>query len=144
MKRSLLIPAVLALTATLAAPALAQPVTVSVEITGVRNSEGVIFGNLCAEGGQFPGPCFTYTGMGKAEQGTSTLGFFLVQPGRYALQIFHDENGNVMPDIPGEGFAFGNNITGGPTWEGAAITVAGPTTVSLTMRYQPAAPAAKE
>ncbi len=142
MKRSLFL---LALTATLAAPALAQPVTVSVEITGVKASEGVIFGNLCAEGdGPFPGPCLTYTGMAKAEQGTTSLGFFLVNPGRYALQVFHDEDGNVTPDITREGFAFGNNTTGRPTFEGAAITVAGPTTVSVTMRYPAAAEAPKE
>ncbi len=137
MKRSLFL---LAFAATLATPALAQPVTASVEINGVRNSEGVIFGSLCAEGdGPFPGPCLTYTGMAKAEQGATSLGFFLVNPGRYALLVFHDEDGDVKPDIAREGLAYGNNITGRPTWEGAAITVAGPTTVNVTMRYPPAA-----
>lgn len=141
MKRSLFL---LTLAATLSAPALAQPVTVSVEISGVRNSEGVIFGSLCAEGdGPFPGPCLTYTGMGKAEQGTTSLGFFLVNPGRYALLVFHDEDGDVKPDISREGLAYGNNITGRPTFDGAAIVVAGPTTVSVAMRYPPAA-ASKE
>lgn len=142
MKRSLFL---FALSAALAAPALAQPVTVSVEITGVKASEGIIFGTLCAEGdGPFPGRCITYTGMAKAEQGTTSLGFFLVNPGRYALQVFHDEDGNVMPDIQREGMAFGNNITGRPTFEGAAITVAGATTVSVAMRYPGAAEASKE
>lgn len=155
MKRSHLIPLVLLAltgafattpnataqtTSTQATPA--QMVSVRVEVSNVKNSTGLVLGNLCAEGaGPFPGPCLTHTAMATAEQGTTLLGFFYVTPGRYALQVFHDEDSNMTPSIPGEGFAFSNNPTGRPTFDAAAFTLTGDTTISVTMQYLPAAAA---
>ena len=144
MKRSQLIPALfLSLAAAFTAlPASAQTGTVTVEVKGVRNSTGNLLANLCAEGGQFPGPCMTHMGLAKAEEGTTSVGFIHVPPGRYALQIFHDEDQNMMPNIPPEGFAFGNDASYPPTFDTAAITVSGDTTVRVTMQYLPAPKAA--
>ena len=63
---------------------------------------------------------------------TLTVLFERVQPGDYAISIFHDENNNGELDtnavgIPKEGFAFGNNamgMFGPPSFDKAKITIA--------------------
>src|SRR5688572_27642047 len=63
--------------------------------------------------------------------GTLTVLFERVQPGDYAISIFHDENNNGELDtnavgIPKEGFAFGNNamgMFGPPSFDKAKITI---------------------
>jgi uncharacterized protein (DUF2141 family) len=62
---------------------------------------------------------------------TLTVLFEGVQPGDYAISIFHDENNNGELDtngvgIPKEGFAFGNNamgMFGPPSFDKAKITI---------------------
>lgn len=65
-------------------------------------------------------------------------------PGRYAIAIFHDENGNAMFDqglfgIPLEGFGFSRDaevMFGSPSFDDAAFSVTTPeTTHTLRMRY---------
>jgi uncharacterized protein (DUF2141 family) len=63
--------------------------------------------------------------------GTLTVVFDRVQPGDYAISIFHDENNNGELDtnaigIPREGFAFGNNamgMFGPPSFRRARVTM---------------------
>ncbi len=64
-----------------------------------------------------------------------------VAPGRYAVQAFHDENGNGRPEIPPEGFGFGNDAPFPPTFDGAAVKVDGPTAARLAMSYIGGSPA---
>jgi uncharacterized protein (DUF2141 family) len=136
MKRSYLIPAFLFGLAATALPAAAQGAKVNVEVSNVKNSDGLVLGNLCAEGdGPFPGPCFTHMAMAKAEAGVTLLGFSNVTPGRYTLQAFHDENGNMTPEFPAEGVAFSNNPTGRPTFENASISISGAATIQIKMQY---------
>lgn len=124
-----------------ALPAAAQTVTVTID--NVRSGMGNVLGNLCDDSHtQFPRGCMSHGAMAKSEQGVVTLVFQGVAPGRYALQVFHDEDGNMIPTIPPEGYAFGNNAAWPPTFEQAAFTVAGETTHAVSMQYIPAPPAA--
>lgn len=77
----------------------------------------------------------TYSAMASAKQGTTTLVFNDVKPGTYALQVFHDEDGNMFPNIPPEGYAFGNSQQFPPSYEGASLKVAGDTTHVVAMTY---------
>lgn len=151
MKRSGLILAALLSLAT-ALPAAAQNGTVTITVTGIRNGQGNLLANLCEDAtARFPGMCMTHAGLGKAEEGATTVGFTNVPPGRYALQVFHDEDGNMIPNIPPEGYAFGNDAAWPPTFDKAAFDVSGDTGHTVKMQYLPSfssappasAPAAK-
>lgn len=136
-----LIAALFSLSAAL--PAAAQTFTVTITIDNVRNGLGNVLGNLCDDShAQFPRGCMSHGAMAKSEQGTVTLAFQGVEPGRYALQVFHDEDGNMTPNIPPEGYAFGNDAVWPPTFDKAAFTVSGDTTHAVSMQYVPSFSAA--
>jgi uncharacterized protein len=143
MSLRLVISAVIVATASL--PALAQqPGTVTANITGVHSSQGTIAANLCsvpdaAKG--FPGACATARTVQPAKEGTTVLIFNDVKPGSYALQVFHDEDGNNMPNIPPEGYAFSNDQPFPPDLTKSLFKVDGPTTTTAKMVYM-LAPAA--
>ncbi len=146
MKRTVMIPAIL-LTLASALPAVAQTVTVTVTVTDVKNAQGNVLGNLCDDTNtEFPRACLSNGALAKSEQGITTLVFPGIQAGRYALQIFHDEDGNMIPNIPPEGFAFGNDATFPPSFDKASFIVSGDTQHTVKMQYIPSfssAPAAR-
>lgn len=122
--------------------ALAQPsgaagnLTLTVKVTNVHSSEGNILANLCDDPkASFPGACMTHRGMVKASEGETVLVFEGVKPGTYALQMFHDENQNFIPNIPPEGFAYGNDQPFPPDFAKASYNVTADTTVSVKMTY---------
>jgi uncharacterized protein len=121
----------------LSLPAAAQNAgTVTVNVTGVHSSQGSVAANLCADvTGGFPGGCMTHRAISPAKEGTTVLTFTGVKPGSYALQIFHDENGDNIPNIPPEGYGFGNDAAFPPTFENASIKVAGNTSTAVKMTY---------
>lgn len=134
-----LIAAFLGLAAAL--PSTAQTVTVTID--NVKNGMGNVLGNLCDETyTQFPRGCMSHGAMAKAEAGKVTLVFQGVEPGRYALQVFHDEDGNMTPNIPPEGYAFGNDAVWPPTFDKASFTVSGDTMHAVSMQYVPSFSAA--
>lgn len=115
-------------------PAAAQSLTVT--LTDVHSSTGKILASLCDNpAAPFPGGCNTATAMADAREGATTIVFENLKPGAYAFQAFHDENGDMMPSIPPEGYAFGNNASFPPSFERAAIKVAGDTTAEIRMNY---------
>jgi uncharacterized protein (DUF2141 family) len=134
MSRRIALMAALFLGAASYLPATAQ--TVTVDVTGVHSSTGSLLAGLCDNpAAQFPGGCMTYSAMASARQGTTTLVFNDVKPGTYALQVFHDEDGNMFPNIPPEGYAFGNSQQYPPSYEGASFKVAGDTRHVVEMTY---------
>lgn len=140
MKRSGLIAAFL-LAMSVVAPAAAQTVTVTIK--GVHSPNGNVLANLCDDPkGQFPGMCMSHRSMAKAVEGETTLSFDHVAKGRYALQAFHDEDGNFTPDIPKEGTAFSNDPGWPATFDKAAFDVDGDMSITVTMTYLPSAPVA--
>lgn len=143
MKRSGLIASLLLLT-TIATPLPALAQTVTVTIKGVHSNQGNVLATLCDDpAGSFPGACLNYRAMSKADKGDTTFQFDHVPDGRYAMQAFHDEDGNFTPNIPPEGTAFSNDAAWPPTFETAAFTVKGDTAITVTMMYVGSAPTVK-
>jgi dienelactone hydrolase/uncharacterized protein (DUF2141 family) len=121
-------------------PATAQTATVTLIVEDVPSADGSILANLCGDvKAPFPGPCMTRSAMAKAEAGTTTVTFEGVAPGRYAIQAFHDANGDMQMNMPDEGYAFGNDASWPPTFENASITVAGDTSTTVTLMRMPGA-----
>jgi|JI9StandDraft_2_1071091.scaffolds.fasta_scaffold02609_7 dienelactone hydrolase/uncharacterized protein (DUF2141 family) len=115
-------------------PAAAQ--TLTVNITNVNSNEGRVMASICGDPtAQFPGGCNTASAMVPASQGTTTVVFENVAPGSYALQAFHDANADMIPNIPPEGFAFGNDASFPPSFKSAAVKVEGDTIATVRMNY---------
>lgn len=109
-------------------------VEVTVVAKNLRNDRGVVRACLTGRADRFPtcdDPARSYTAVGQAA-GTVTLVFSDVAPGRYAIALLHDENGNGKADraammIPTEGFGFSRDAKvrfGPPRFGAAAFDVA--------------------
>jgi dienelactone hydrolase/uncharacterized protein (DUF2141 family) len=116
-------------------PALAQA-KLTITVDEVHSAQGNVMASLCSDPkGQFPGYCPPYMAVAPAKQGTVELVFPDVKPGTYAIQVFHDENGNNIPNIPPEGYAYGNNTAYPPAFDKSAVKVEGDTRTQVTMLY---------
>lgn len=124
--------------AALAAPAWSQEAgyTVTVAVSGVRSDAGRVMANLCENETLY---CATHSALAPASADGVQLVFTGVAPGRYALAAFHDENGDFQPQIPPEGYAFGNDAPFPPGFEAASIVVEGDASAPLRMTYLPGA-----
>lgn len=115
----------------------------SVTVDGVRTARGKVLVALCTPDRFLKAGC-PYTQSEAATPGRVTVTVRGVPPGTYAVQAFHDENGNRDIDrnflgLPVEGIGFGNDAPmrfGPPRYDDAAVTVgaAGGRT-ALTLRY---------
>ena len=109
---------------------LACAADVTVRVTGVHNDRGQIFASLCQRGEYLRSQC-EHSARTAAHSGTVLLTFADVQPGNYAIQVFHDENSDGQLNrnsrgIPVEGYGFSNNATGAmgpPVFSDAEIDV---------------------
>ena len=119
---------------------------VSITVSGLRSSEGVVRACMTTDADRFPkcrGDADAYSLVVPAHEGV-VLDFGPVRPGRYAIALLHDENGNGKADralsmIPREGFGFSRDAKvrfGPPSFDDAAITVgAEPVRAQIRMRY---------
>ncbi|NQV82464.1 MAG: DUF2141 domain-containing protein [Rhodospirillales bacterium] len=123
-------------------PGVLSAAELTVEVLGVRSNAGLVHFGLYDNPESFP----TDDGrMGGAEVGISNnravTVFRGLLPGRYALAVFHDENGNdefdqVFFGLPLEDFAFSNGAVaffGPPGFDDAAVTVP-PEGAKITIR----------
>src|SRR5262249_6648878 len=109
----------------LAGRAVAADVTV--EISGIANNKGDVVTGLCTVQ-EFLKPCARRIVLAAAP-GTMSATFSGVEPGRYAVQAFHDANHNGKLDTdtvgaPVEGYGFSNDVTtafGPPQFTDAAF-----------------------
>lgn len=91
-----------------------QKTTLSVEIQNVRTQKGAVFIALFRPDSGFPdGKAFD--GKQVAVKGEKLEATFSVEPGDYAIAIFHDANDNGKLDkgvfgIPKEPYGFSNNF----------------------------------
>lgn len=124
-----------------AAAASAGPLTVTAN--GVRGAAGQVRVDVCVKNEFLKDRC-TFAGSAPAAKGSVTVTVPEVRPGRYAVQIYHDENGNGRLErnfigIPKEGYGFSNDIKPGfgpPNFDAAAIDMgAQPRRMAITMRY---------
>ena len=89
--------------------------TLDLQITGLRNSRGMV--HLCVSPSPEAFPHCRATGRGRTLSLRATAGHRVtipaLRPGIYAVALIHDENGNGELDtvlgVPREGFAFSNN-----------------------------------
>lgn len=112
----------------LALPCAAADLTVS--LSEIRAATGIVKVALVdAEG--WAGRAAPVQGTGAPPAGeTQVFTFKGVAPGRYALMVTHDENGNGKLDtnmigMPLEGYGFSNNprVMRKPTWDEAVFEV---------------------
>lgn len=86
------------------------------EIEGIRNNKGTVSASLCDEKTFLKSACF-YRGRVPAREGKVVVRISGVVPGKYAAQVYPDENENAKLDIgstglPTEGYGFSNNAIG--------------------------------
>ena len=86
--------------------------TLQTEISGLRNNEGIIMFQLFDESENIIEQV-----KGEIIDKTCSLSISNIQPGKYAVRYFHDENlnGKMETNVfgkPTEGYGFSNNVTG--------------------------------
>lgn len=129
------------------ASSLPPTVEVRVSVTDLRSSKGVVRACMTPLPGHFPkcrGDAAAYRKVLAAADETLEFSFTGVRPGRYAIALLHDENGNGKADrvlgmMPREGFGFSRDAPvrmAPPKFEDAAFEVAaGPVSQTIRMRY---------
>lgn len=126
--------------------AQASGTEVVIEVTNLRNHDGVVRACMTRDAQRFPrcqDSTQGYRTVVPAGEAAS-LRFTNVAPGTYAIALLHDENDNGKADrvlgmMPREGFGFSRDAPvnmGPPDFEDAAIEVgAGPLHQTIRMRY---------
>ena len=120
---------------------------VTVTVTDLRNTKGRVIACMTPDPQSFPkcrGAARAYRVDAPAGE-TLRLTFKGVKPGRYAIALLHDENGNGKADralgmMPKEGFGFSRDAKvkmGPPAFDDAAIQVtpSGAKVQPIRMRY---------
>jgi uncharacterized protein (DUF2141 family) len=106
--------------------------TVSVTVSGIQNQKGTIYLALFNNSKSFPIKGKQYKGVRLEANGSSVNYVFKNLPkGKYAVSVYHDENGNGRLDknifgAPTEAYAFSRNARGyfgPPNFTAAAIFV---------------------
>lgn len=125
--------------------AVPPPADVSVTVTGLRSARGNVMACLTTNPAAFPDcrkdPAARHL-IVRAAKGDVLLDFGGVVPGRYALSLFHDENGNGKLDtlmlMPREGFGFSRDapVRFGPPKFAAAEFAVNDTSQSQTVRMR--------
>ena len=118
--------------------------TVTIAVTGLRNTNGIVQACLTAEARFFP-DCDRDPAAHRLSVHASSnmvLQFDDVPPGTYAVALLHDENANGRVDrmlmIPREGFGFSRDAPvrmGPPHFTDAAFAL-GPATARQTIRMR--------
>ncbi|MFT0890944.1 DUF2141 domain-containing protein [Pseudochelatococcus sp. G4_1912] len=143
--RSLACASAMALAFVVAAPVLASAATVNVNVTGARNDNGVIRCGLFNSPNGWPkaGQQFKKA-EGKISNGKAVCQFTDVEPGTYAVALFHAEQGERQVEfgllgIPKQGVAFSRNhsITfGAPSFEKASFPIGqAPASLDIKLIY---------
>lgn len=88
--------------------------SLKVDVQNVRVQKGIVYIALFRAGKEFP-EGKPIEGKRLAAGGKSVQTLFSVEPGDYAIAIYHDENGNGKMDkrmfgIPKEPYGFSNNF----------------------------------
>ena len=104
----------------------------TVEVLSLRSGDGAVHFGLYDKPGAFPDDEGRIAGIRTDIKDRRAIAVFKgLKPGRYALAVYHDENGNGEFDqfifgLPLEDYGFSNGATvffGPPSFEAAAVTV---------------------
>jgi len=124
-----------------AAPAFAADLTVNLQ--GLRAQTGLVKVALVDSQQAWDGKAAPVQATGAPPQGeVAQFTFKDLKPGRYAVMITHDENGNGKLDsnvagIPIERYGFSRDARGrmgAPDFDAAAIELQGDTTITVHLR----------
>jgi uncharacterized protein (DUF2141 family) len=118
----------------------AQAATLTVRAEGIASAEGFVYVGICDKSFE-ESTCPRGTRL-PARAGTMEFRLTDIQPGRYAIAVYHDRNGNGRLDrsvigFPQEPYGFSNDIgrTSIPNFQAALIEVRNPsTTVVVPVR----------
>jgi uncharacterized protein (DUF2141 family) len=147
LKKSLFFALLFALDVLLAVAQSAGNDQLTVNISGLRSTNGKIRIELFNSSKGFPKEDASalqsvWVDASQAQQGTIQTVFKDLPSGDYAVLSFHDENGNGVLDRgafgkPKEGFAVSNNPSGHPpSFDASKFAVTNPEqSVSLTLHY---------
>lgn len=122
--------------------AASAPGTLLVEVGNVRAQTGTVHVDICTEA-QFLKDC-PRSADAPAKVGTTVVTLTGLPPGRYAAQVYYDQNGNHKLDralfgVPKEGVGFSNDAKirmSPPKWGEAMFSYAGPPqAIKLRLRY---------
>jgi uncharacterized protein (DUF2141 family) len=122
------------------ASAAAQAYDLTVEVLGARSDQGLVLGALYAsEASWLKDPL---AGERQPAGGKSVLVYRNLQPGTYALSLYHDENGNGKLDanvvgIPTERYGFSRDARGSmapPSFADAALELRGDQSITVNLR----------
>ena len=119
----------------------------AIEVRGVRSTDGRVY--VAVHGPESKAEFPSGDGVVDRFRESARVGVIRVvardlPPGRYAVNAFHDENGNGELDtnlvgIPSEGYGFANDPVirfGPPDFEAAAVTIGESSEVAvLTLNY---------
>ena len=124
-------------------PGAAGAATLDVELVGVDNDHGLLRVAVCTPDTFATKHC-PFSGMAPARAGGGMVRVEGIPPGRYAVQAYHDEDGDGrvrrgLFGIPTEAIGFSRDAPirlGPPRFEDAAIDIAEPsTTIRLRLRH---------
>ena len=125
-------------------PLSAQTADLQIKVAGLRSVQGEVHLGLFNQPAAFPkGERLAGTRV-KVTAETVTAVFTDVQPGTYAVSLYHDENNNGRFDkgflgLPQEGYGFSNDARPGfgpPSFTKAAFTVDGNhRVITITVQY---------
>lgn len=95
-------------------PVSAKKASLKVEVQNIRVLKGAIYITLYRPGKDFPGGN-SIDDKKITVGGKSVQALFSVEPGDYAIAVYHDQNGNGKMDtrlfgIPKEPYGFSNNV----------------------------------
>lgn len=111
----------------------AEAATLVIRAQGIASAQGVVYAGVCAR--SFDEATCEYRGRAPARPGTVEIRIPNVRPGRYAIAVYHDVNGNGVFDrtlfIPNEPYGISNDIGRGsvPRIEDGLVTIGDPQTV---------------
>ena len=122
------------------AGAAAQADDLTVEVLGARSDKGTVDGALYADAASWLKN--SLQGERQPANAKTVLVYRNLQPGTYALSLFHDENGNGKLDsniagIPTERYGFSRDARGhmaAPSFADAAVELHGDTTITIHLR----------
>lgn len=137
---------VLLLSATATTSALSQEASLDVSLIGVQHDGGSLRVGLYSDPGSFRKEARAVAiRQVPAQSGTVRVRFAGLQPGRYAIMAYHDEDGNGELNrrfgmFPTEGYGLSNNpsISGPPAFDDSAFEVpqgGAETALRIELRY---------
>ena len=122
------------------------PTSITVDVTGLRNAKGTVWLCMSANPKLFPEGCDKDPNRRSVSIKASDPGTLVIRdvmPGRYAIVLLHDENGNRKMDktlfLPKEGFGFSRDAPvkmSAPKFEAAAFDVTGGAPVRMKMKVR--------